>query len=80
MRALLPLMLVLAALPLAVPTSNACHMPASFQSTASFQIDPINSPNEPHSGPADFHWHECGDGHAWVCSHNAELNECLQLW
>ena len=77
MRALLAAVLVAATLPLALPSAGACHMPLESSEEA---WDPFDRPNEPHYGPADFHWHECGDGHAWVCVHDAAFDECVRTW
>lgn len=72
-------LLALAALPLAVPTTNACHV--ILESPArSWDVDVFDRPDEPHAGPIDVHWHECGDGRMWVCAHHAALDECVRLW
>lgn len=80
MRALVAALLVLAALPHLAPTTSACHAPMGWSSSQGADVGILNRPDEPHHRPADFHWHECGDGHAWVCVHTRTIDECAQTW
>lgn len=83
MRPLLAAALIVAALPIALPSASACHMPLAEPPTDDSgpeAIDPFDTPDEPHNRPADFHWHECGDGHAWLCAHTNQIDDCVRTW